>query len=189
MGFRLAEEGSIELQVLLGNHTAGDVHLRDRLVIVFAYDIHHARHIHLPSLILLLHQPRIRTEFTVVYTQIGWFDMKIAVEVGQVAMLLFADIVGECTQIAQLAVFIEINPFLESNSLTGKYFFSNRFQSAVESCIIEQEVQFSHSIHTCKGTKCAALCLHSAVTSCKIVYTRSCIIRSTFSSSRRFICS
>ena len=151
--------------------------------------IHHGGNIHFPSLILLLHQSRIGTEFTIVDTKIGGFDMKIAVEVGQVAMLLFADIVGECTQIAQLAVFIQINPFIESNSLTGKHFFSNRLQSAVQSTIFEQEVHFIHSIHTSKGTKRAALCLHSAVTSCKIVYTRSCIIRSTFSSSRRFICS
>src|SRR5690606_6977712 len=99
MGFTSFKKLGIKFQILFGNYATRDMYFCHWFAVIFPDNFHHRIDVHFPTVLTLLDETGIRAELAVVYTYIRWFDMKIAIEIRTVAVLLFTDIVCQDTEV------------------------------------------------------------------------------------------
>src|SRR5690606_483240 len=127
MCFTLTKKVRVKIQILLRNYSTCNVYFSYRFIVVLPYDFHHTRHIHFPPLISFLNQTGIRTELTVVHTDVGRFDMKVSIEISISAVLFLTDIIWQATQITHSAAFITHDAPVKTYPLPCEHFLSKRF--------------------------------------------------------------
>jgi hypothetical protein len=84
---------------------AYDMYFRDGFAIVTLYDIQHLLLGQFPAFVTMGVNPGIRAEITGEDTNIGGFDMEIAVEIRLVAVFPFPHMIGERSQQGKAALF------------------------------------------------------------------------------------
>jgi hypothetical protein len=134
------EKCLVERHVVLWQYPAHDMNFRHGLPVVLFDDIEHIVHRVFPGrhIAALLDQAGIGTEFAVVDAQIRRFDMEIAVEIGAIAILALAHVVGQYPQVAQFAVVIEVNTFFRRDAFVGIYFPGDGQELRVGSSLFDQ---------------------------------------------------
>jgi len=86
-------------------YTTHNMHLGYGFVIIFFYNIHHLLQTKFPAFVPVGIEPAVATKIAGKYTDIGWFYMKIAIEIGDVAMLLFAYEIGQRSYKTKAGIF------------------------------------------------------------------------------------
>src|SRR5690606_4288531 len=127
MCFTLTKKVRVKIQILLRYYSTCTVSFSYRFIVVLPYHFHQTRHIYLPPLISFLNQTGIRTELTVVHTDVGRFDMKVSIEISIIAVFFLTDIICQDTQITQIAPFIKHDALVKTYPLPFEHFLSNLF--------------------------------------------------------------
>ena len=91
MCFNPAEKVFVKGYIVLWKHPADYVNFRHRLIIICLNHIQHILHRVFPAIFPVLDQPGIGAKSTSVDAHIGWFNMKISVEEGFIALFLLPD--------------------------------------------------------------------------------------------------
>jgi hypothetical protein len=92
-----------------------DMHFRDRLAIVFFYDVQHLVNAELPAFFPVRIEPGIRTKSAGEYANIGGLDMEISVEIGFIAMQPFPHVIGKGANERKFSFFKKQDPLVETD--------------------------------------------------------------------------
>src|SRR5690606_4093267 len=109
-------------------HSSHDVYFRNRLTIVLLHDVEHLVNCKFPAFFPMCVEPAVRAEIAAEHTDVGGFDMKVAVEVRAVAMLLLAYVIREASYKRKAALFEQHQGLLIGDSLKAGNLLRNRFQ-------------------------------------------------------------
>jgi hypothetical protein len=141
------EQFGVERHVVLGQNPAYDVYFGNRLPVVALYDVHDLVHAVLPALLALLDQAGVGAEGAGIEADVGGLYVKVAVEIGVIAMPLFADVVGQHAGVGQGRFFVEIQAFVVADAQAVAHLFGDRFEPAVQPRVVNQYFQLSCSLH------------------------------------------
>src|SRR5947209_5090027 len=97
---------------------------RDGFAVVFFYDVEHLLLGQLPAFVAVGIDAGIGAEIAGEDADVGGLDMKIAIEIGLVAVFAFADIIGEGSQEGKAAFFKQKNAFFGCDPLLCEDLFS-----------------------------------------------------------------
>ena len=86
MFFDLAQKNCKIFKVHFWMNAADNMYFGNGLAIIFPDDIHHLIMTQFPTFFTVCIQPAIGTKITGKYANIGWFNVKIPVEIGLVAV-------------------------------------------------------------------------------------------------------